>query len=321
MNAIIVLSRADLAALMRFGDYVEAVADAFRLHAEGRAVLPPAMEIRAEGGAFHVKGARLGDYVAVKTNSNFPDNRKSGLPTIQGGILLFDAGGALLAVTDSIEITVKRTGAATAVAACYLARPDARVATIVGCGAQARVQLEALRHGLDIRRVFAVDNDPAAAEKFAAEIAALGLAAEVPATLRGATLQSDVIVTCTTAHVPYLGVADVRPGTFIAAIGADNPQKSEIEPELMAHARVVADVREQCAVMGDLHHALRAGAMTEADVYAELGELVTGRRPGRTSADDVMIFDGCGLGIQDAAAAGRAYERARERGAGARIGL
>ena len=139
--------------------------------------------------------------------------------------------------------------------------------------------------------------------------------------MRCATLQSDVIVTCTTAHVPYLGVADVRPGTFIAAIGADNPQKSEIEPELMAHARVVADVREQCAVMGDLHHALRAGAMTEADVYAELGELVTGRRPGRTSADDVMIFDGCGLGIQDAAAAGRAYERARERGAGAQIGL
>src|SRR6185369_14346889 len=126
MGEIVVLSRADLAVLMRFGDYVEAVADAFRLHAEGRAVLPPAMEIRGQDGAFHVKGARLGDYVAVKTNSNFPDNRKRGLPTIQGGILLFDAGGTLLAVTDSIEITIKRTGAATAVAARYLARPDAR---------------------------------------------------------------------------------------------------------------------------------------------------------------------------------------------------
>src|SRR4029077_1667199 len=119
MNEVISLSRADLAALMQFGDYVEAVADAFRLHTEGRAVLPPAMEIRAEGGAFHVKGARLGGYVAVKTNSNFPDNRKRGLPTIQGGVLLFDAAGALLALIDSIEITVKRTGAATAVAARY----------------------------------------------------------------------------------------------------------------------------------------------------------------------------------------------------------
>src|SRR5215212_1241528 len=205
MNEITVLSRADVAALMQFGDYVDAVAEAFRLHTEGRAVLPPAMEIRADGGAFHVKGARLGDHVAVKTNSNFPDNRRRGLPTIQGAILLFDAGGALLALIDSIEITIKRTGAATAVAARYLARPDSRVATIVGCGAQGRVQLEALRHGLDIRRVFAVDSDPATAAKFAGEIAALGLGTEAPATLREATLQSDIIVTCTTSHTPYLG--------------------------------------------------------------------------------------------------------------------
>jgi len=321
MGDITILSRADVAALMQFGDYVEAVAGAFRQHAQGRAVLPPAMEIGADGGAFHMKGARLGDYVAVKTNSNFPDNRKRGLPTIQGAILLFDAGGTLLALIDSIEITIKRTGAATAVAARYLARPDSRVPTIVGCGAQGRVQLKALRHGLGIRRVLAVDNDPAAAEKFAAEIAALGLDAEVPTTLREATLQSDVIVTCTTAHTPYLGIADIRPGTFIAAIGADNPEKSEIEPVLMARARVVTDVRAQCAVIGDLHHALVAGTMSEADVHAELGELVAGRRAGRTSADDIMIFDGCGLGIQDAAAAGRVYERARERDTGARVAL
>jgi ornithine cyclodeaminase/alanine dehydrogenase-like protein (mu-crystallin family) len=89
----------------------------------------------------------------------------------------------------------------------------------------------------------------------------------------------------------------------------------------MAQARVVTDVREQCAVMGDLHHALRARAMTEADVHAELGELIAGRRPGRIAADEIMIFDGCGLGIQDAAAAGRVYERAREREMGTRAGL
>jgi ornithine cyclodeaminase/alanine dehydrogenase-like protein (mu-crystallin family) len=130
-----------------------------------------------------------------------------------------------------------------------------------------------------------------------------------------------VIATCTTARTPYLGVADARPGTFIAAIGADNPEKSEIEPPLMAAARVVADVTEQCAVMGDLHHAIRAGMMTQAQVHAELGELVAGRRAGRRSPEDIMIFDGCGLGIQDAAAAGRAFERARERGIGTRISL
>jgi ornithine cyclodeaminase/alanine dehydrogenase-like protein (mu-crystallin family) len=325
VNDITILARGDLASLMRFSDYVEAVADAFRLHAEGLSVLPPPMHILADGGGFHVKAASLAlasGYVAVKTNSNFPRNRRRGLPTIQGAILLFDAAsGVLLALIDSIEITIKRTGAATAVAARYLARADARTATICGCGAQGRVQLEALRHNLDIRRVFVFDNDPAASAGFAAEIAEHGLDVEVADTLRSATLQSDVIATCTTARTPYLGIADVRPGTFIAAIGADNPEKSEIDPALMARARVVADVRAQCAAMGDLHHAIRAGAMTEAQVHAELGELVAGRRPGRTSADDIMIFDGCGVGIQDVAAAGRAYERARARNIGVRIAL
>jgi alanine dehydrogenase len=325
VNDITILARGDLASLMRFSDYVEAVADAFRLHAEGLSVLPPPMHILADGGGFHVKAASLAlasGYVAVKTNSNFPRNRRRGLPTIQGAILLFDAAsGVLLALIDSIEITIKRTGAATAVAARYLARADARTATICGCGAQGRVQLEALRHNLDIRRVFVFDNDPAASAGFAAEIAEHGLDVEVADTVRSATLQSDVIATCTTARTPYLGIADVRPGTFIAAIGADNPDKSEIDPALMARARVVADVRAQCAAMGDLHHAIRAGAMTEAQIHAELGELVTGRRPGRGSADDVMIFDGCGAGIQDVAAAGRAYELARARNIGVRIAL
>lgn len=322
-NSITILAGDDLAALMRFGDYVDAVADAFRLHSEGRTVLPPPMHIPADSGGFHVKAASLGGYVAVKTNSNFPANHSHGLPTIQGAILLFDAAnGVLLAMIDSIEITIKRTGAATAVAARYLARPDSRTATISGCGAQGRVQLEALRHGLDIQRVFLFDNDRAAAEQFAAEIGAEGtLDVQVARTLRDATLQSDVIATCTTAHTPYLGAADVQPGTFIAAIGADNPEKSEIEPALMATARVVTDVTAQCAVMGDLHHAIRAGTMRAAGIHAELGELVSGRKPGRTTPEEITIFDGCGLGIQDVAASARAYELARLGDAGARISL
>src|ERR1041385_3037186 len=157
-QSVILLSRRDLATLMRFGDYVDAVADAFRLHSEGRAVLPSPMHIPADNGGFHVKAGSLDGYVAVKTNSNFPGNRTHGLPTIQGAILLFDAAnGVLLAMIDSIEITIKRTGAATAVAAHYLARPESHVAMIFGCGTQARVQLAALRHHLNIRRVFLSD--------------------------------------------------------------------------------------------------------------------------------------------------------------------
>jgi alanine dehydrogenase len=140
-------------------------------------------------------------------------------------------------------------------------------------------------------------------------------------TLRAATLGSDVIVTCTPSREPYLGVDDVRPGTFIAAVGADNPQKSEIHPDLMARATVVTDILAQCATMGDLHHAIRAGRMTAEAVYAELGDLVIGRRRGRSGADEITIFDSSGTGVQDVAAAARAFELARERGIGTRFQL
>jgi alanine dehydrogenase len=262
--------------------------------------------------------------VAIKTNANFPQNRRlRDLPTIQGAILLFDAeDGRPLAFLDSIEITIKRTGAATAVAARYLARPDSRTATICGCGEQGRIQLAALRHVLDIRRVFAWDRDAAAAAGFADAMSKRhGIDVEAPASLRAATLESDVIVACTPSRQPYLGPGDVRAGTFIAAVGADNPDKSEVHPDLMARATVVTDILAQCATMGDLHHAIAAGRMTLEAVHAELGDLVAGRRVGRSRADEITIFDSSGTGIQDVAAAARAFELAHERGVGTRFRL
>src|SRR3954452_15565812 len=179
-SSLIVLSRQDLMALVPFGEYVDAVAEAFRMHAQGRAILPPPMHIPSEQGGFHVKAGQLPigpGYAAFKVNGNFPDNRtRHGLPTIQGAILLFDAStGSPVALLDSMEITLKRSGAATAVAAHYLARPESRVVTIFGCGAQGRIQLAALRHALDIRQVFLVDKDAASAEGFAAEVTHQGL--------------------------------------------------------------------------------------------------------------------------------------------------
>jgi alanine dehydrogenase len=322
MSELIVLSRRDLASLMRFGDYVEAVEEAFGLLAEGGCAAPLPMHIPATGGGFHVKAASLPrgrGYVAVKVNANFPGNRASaGLPTIQGAVLLSAAAdGTPLALLDSIEITIQRIGAATAVAAKYLARPDSRTATICGCGEQGRIQLIALRHALDLRQVFAWDRDREIAAAYARTLSReLDLAIEAVAELRQATLASDVIATCTSAREPYLDLADVRPGTFIAAIGADNPEKNEIGAALMAQATVVADVLAQSATMGDLHHAIRAGTMSAEDVHAELGELVTGRKRGRASPDEITIFDGTGTGVQDVAAAARAYEAARARGVG-----
>jgi len=223
-----------------------------------------------------------------------------------------------LALLDSIEITRQRTAAATAVAVQYLARPDSRIATICGCGEQGRIQLRALQHKLSLDRVFAWDIDGQASRRFAAQMAADYRFEVTPIdALPEATLASDVIVTCTSSYSAFLGVEDVRPGTFVAAVGADNPRKSEIKPGLMAKAAVVVDLLEQSIVMGDMHHAVKAGVMKPSDVRAELGALIAQGRLGRLSPEEITIFDSSGTGIQDVAAAARAYELARDR----RLGL
>lgn len=304
----LVLTRADVAALMDQGDWLTAVEAGFRAAAEGRGAAPPPMHVEGRGGAFHAKGAgiELGRrFVALKFNGNFPGNPERGLPTIQGAILLCDGeDGSLLAIADSIEVTLRRTAAATALAARFLARADSATILICGCGEQGAAQLAALSEVLPVRRCLAWDRDQRRA-------AALGEAAP---DLQAAAAEADVIVTCTTAREPFLAAEFVRPGTFIAAVGADAPHKSEIQPELMAAARVVTDVTEQCAAMGDLRHAIAAGAMRCEDVHAELADLVAGGRPGRTSEDEITLFDSTGTALQDVAAMAFIYDRAIRRG-------
>ena len=319
-----VLARREISELMAPADWLAAVETGFRAAAAGRAHAPPPMHLAGDGGAFHAKGASLELerlYVALKLNGNFPANPAArGLPTIQGAILLCDgADGSLLAILDSIEATLRRTAAATALAARYLARADSGTILVCGCGEQGAAQLAALRDGLQLRRGFAWDRDLARAEALAT--CAQGIAIEPVADLADAARQSDVIVTCTTARTFFLDPDMVRPGTFIAAVGADSPDKSEIAPALMAKARVVADVLDQCAEMGDLRHALAAGAMRREDVHAELAELVSGAKPGRIDAAEITLFDSTGTALQDVAAAARIYEQAVARGAGLSVAL
>lgn len=323
----LILTRRDIVALMPPGEYFAAVEGAFRARGEGRALLPPPMHVPGEGGTFHAKGASIEldrSYVAVKLNANFPRNpSECCLPTIQGVIALFDAGdGRLLSLLDSIEITLRRTAAASVLAARYLARSESKSIAICGCGEQGRAHLAALQYVLPLRHARLWDLDPAKASALArhSEVE-LGLETRVCRDHREATAGADIVVTCTSARTPFLTPADIAPGMFIAAVGADNPDKSEIEPSLTARARVVVDVLGQCAEMGDLHHAIAAGAMAAKVVHAELGDLVAGRRPGRTRENEIFLFDSTGTGIQDAASAVRAYERARAAGVGTSVDL
>jgi alanine dehydrogenase len=323
-DATLVLSRSDVLALLTLPECIEAVERAFRLHAEGRTLPPGVLGVHASGGGFHIKAAGLvGEpgYFAVKTNANFPANPRAGLPAIQGTVLLADASnGVPLAVMDSGSVTALRTGAATAVAAKFLARPDARVATVVGCGVQGEIQLAALAAVLPLECAWVIDLDAGRAADFAARAErALGLRVEPAGDLSTALRRSDVCVTCTPARRAFLSRADVRAGTFVAAVGADSQGKQELEPALVASATLVVDLLEQCAEIGELQHALAAGLMKRTDVHAELADVVAGRRPGRTRADEITVFDSTGTALQDVAAAVVVYEKARAAGRGLEV--
>jgi ornithine cyclodeaminase/alanine dehydrogenase-like protein (mu-crystallin family) len=288
----------------------------------GEAPAPAILGYRSGSGGFHVKAAALTlsrPYFAAKLNANFSENRRRlGLPTIQGVVALFDAeNGRPLALMDSIEITLRRTAAATAVAAKHLARPDSAVALVCGCGAQGRVQLEALTRVLPIARVLAFDAEGAAAERFARELApALGIEI-VPVSEPGPAVgRADVAVTCTTSHRAFLRREDVPPGLFLAAVGADAAEKQELDPAILRAARLVVDSREQCATIGELHHALDQGGIGSAAEADELAEVVAGTKPGRSSLEEIAVFDSTGVALEDVAAAAAVYEEAMRTGRG-----
>ena len=322
---IVLLSGSDLQRLLRPETTIAALRETYAALADSRGDQGRSLAFTVEGGSIHVKSGLLpGSHLAFasKVNVNLPENAKlRGLPTIQGIVLLFDAeNGAPLAALDSIEITILRTGAATAVAAKRLARSDSRTATVVGCGEQGRVQLAALLGVLPIERVLVFDADPDRARRFGEERSReLSIPVEAATDLAAAVRSSDVCVTCTPSRAPLVWNDDVRDGTFLAAVGADSAEKQELDPRLLARAKVVVDSLDQCAGIGELHHAIAAGLVKPSDVHAELADLVIGRRAGRESADEVTIFDSTGTALEDVAAAAAVYEKALAAGRGTRF--
>lgn len=326
-DGTILLTRRDVSQLLTLGQCLVAVEHAFRLHGAGHAPPPAVLGVNVESGVFHVKAAALPLgrlYFAAKINANFPFNgNRNGLPTIQGMIGLFDgASGYPLALMDSIEITIMRTGAATAVATKYLARQDAQIATICGCGEQGRIQLRAISQVRKLSRVNLYDIDPQQAHRLATEMSG-DMHVEVcgVSDLASAVSGSDICITCTPSKRHFIESDWIRAGTFVAAVGADNADKQEIDPALLATCKVVTDVSEQCAAIGDLHHAIVAGLMKSQDVHAELGEVVAGAKPGRISREEIIVFDSTGTALQDVAAAVAVYEAAQSAGCGLVIKL
>jgi alanine dehydrogenase len=325
LGETLVLKRGDVAELLGIDECITGVEQAFKLYAEGKTLPPKLMGIHSENGGFHIKAGILGSekiYFVAKINANFSGNSKQyGLPTIQGIIVVCDGkNGRLLAVMDSIEITIIRTGAATAVAAKYLAPPNAKVATICGCGNQGKISLKALMKVRSLEKIYAFDIDEALTQKFSehflSEIDVIPIAKDE---LTRSLQNSQIVVTCTPSRQPFIRTEDIMPGTFIAAVGADSEEKQELFTDLIATNKIVVDLAEQSATIGELHHVIGEKKITIAGIHAELGMIIAGKKSGRESDKEIIIFDSTGMALQDVAAASIVYEKALASGIGTKL--
>jgi ornithine cyclodeaminase/alanine dehydrogenase-like protein (mu-crystallin family) len=325
---MLVLSRQEVEQLLDLPGAIRSVEAGFRLAGSGGAFEGFREQIPVDGGTFHVVGGglRFADQPVVGLKMNGRFEPEAGTPDgqrVRGTILLADArDGKPLALMDSAAVTVLRTAAVVAVAARYLAREKSATALIVGSGRQGGAALEALQLVRPVRRVFvwsrSGERARSLADRYAQEPEIDVLATN---DLAAAAAQADVIVTATPSTAPVLHADEVRPGTFVAAIGADGPGKQELDVAILAKARVVVDLLDQCARHGELAHAIRAGVMTATDVHASLAQVVSGLRPGRADDDAIFVFDSTGTAIQDVAAAVAVADAALARGIGRTVEL
>jgi alanine dehydrogenase len=324
---MLVLTRADLERVLEPAAVIIAVESAFREAAAGRApALPRAVLPMAKGGVFlgmisalpraHALGAKLVTFVEA--------NRKRGLPTLHASYVLSDPEtGAPLAFMEAGFLTAIRTGAASAVAAKYLARPDSRRVACFGAGVQAEFQLRCLNAVLPVESIAVVGRDPARAEAFAERMrGALGVPVEVSLDRRAAVREADVVTCATTSSRPVFAGRDLRPGAHVDAVGAFRPTNREVDTETVKRSRVVVDTYHGAwAEAGDLLIPIKAGAITRRHVRAELAEVVARKKPGRTRPDEITLFKSVGWAPEDAASARLAYDRAMARGIGTEVTL
>lgn len=305
------LSRKDVRDLLKMPAVIEAVEQALKEWALGKAKMPMKSYLVLKRGDFRAMPAALPGAVGMKWVNVHPRNPSLGLPAVMATLIYNDPEtGYPLAVMDATEITEYRTGATAAIASKYLARKDSRTLGIIGAGRQARTQLLAHAEMFDLRLVKVFDISKAAVHKFITSFS------EYP--IQGCSLEetasSDIVCTVTPVREPLLKREWVTPGTHINAIGADAEGKEELEPSILKEAMVVVDDLEQASVAGEINVPLKKGRFRIDEVYATLGEIIVGKKQGRNDNQLVTVFDATGIAIEDIAVAKLIYEKAKQRG-------
>lgn len=327
MGQVLVLSRADVERALTIDAVVEAVEQGFRQDPEGANLTYPVIreQIPEHEGIFGVKAgyALPQEVLGLKAGGFWLQNlSRMNLPNHQSVMLLFDPrSGAPTALINANWITAIRTGAAGAVAARHLSRPDSTRVALIGAGAQSRTQLRALARVRTVQQVRVYDKAPGAAERLAAEFTGEAFTVRPATSAEEALADADIAVTTTPSYSPVVLDAWVQPGTHINAMGADTRGKQELEESLFRRAALVVDNLAQARVLGETQHAIGRGVITEAQVRAELGEVVAGRKAGRLSPDEITVYDGTGVSFQDLLTAQLAYDTALREGLGTRVTL
>ncbi|MDU8942219.1 iminosuccinate reductase BhcD [Ovoidimarina sediminis] len=256
---------------------------------------------------------RAGLHLGLKSGGYWPGNDAKGLTNHQSTVFLFDADtGRARAVVGGNLLTALRTAAASAVSIRHLARRDAKVLGMIGAGHQSAFQMRAAAAQRDFEKVIGWNFHPEMLSRLEETAAELGLPFEgVELDQLGA--EADVIITITSSFAPTLLDAHVRPGTHLACMGTDTVGKQEVEAAILARATVFTDEVAQSVTLGEAQHAVKAGLIDEADVQ-KIGDVINGDHPGRTTDEEITLFDGTGVGLQDLAVAAAAVEIAIERG-------
>ena len=322
---VLVLTRKDLESVVTMKDTIDAVEHGFKELAVGTARMPTRASLMVfdRAGWMGVMPAYLSETgsLAAKIVTVYDENpAKYSMPTVLASIILNDAStGSPLAFMEGTYITAMRTGAAGGVAAKYLARKDARVVGIFGTGVQAKTQLLALNEVRSLEKVYAFDIYADQAARFSEEMSrSIGTDVEIASSPEDVVKRSDVIVTATTSKTPVFDGKELRNGTHINAIGAFRPEWRELDDETVLRSKLVVDSKEAALTeAGDIIIPLKANRINESHIYAEIGEIVAGKKAARTSNDEVTVFKSLGLGVQDAATAYLAYKKAKE----ARVGF
>lgn len=318
---MLILNATEIRQALPMNDAIAAMKDAFAALSDGTAVAPlrtrlpiPSRDATSLFMPAYMKKEST-EALAVKVVSLYPSNPPRGLAYIQAAVLVFDAEtGRAIALLEGSALTAIRTGAGSGAAIDLLARKDSKIVAIFGAGPQGKTQLEAACSARNIETAFIYNPTTSKAESFANEMAGRGNIPNdirVAKTPQEAIQNADIICTATGSTKPVFEDKDVKAGTHISAIGAYTPEMQELPIETVARSRIIVDSR--ATVMdeaGDIVKAMKAGAINEWNIHAELGEIVLGLKSGRQSDDEITFFKSVGNAVQDAVAAQVALKNA-----------